>query len=125
MFHVPNFDPKASANRFSFTVPRRWLWQRKVFSFPMLQFVPLDVMVAAKTADKPLQLVEILNLIGEREAAKAVMRLNQPEIAVLEQGWLKASGVSLGESFASLNSSMSSGGQSQPTSSPSEPASTK
>lgn len=124
MFQVPNYDPKASVNRFSFTVPRRWFWQRSVFSFPFLQFVPLEVMKAAKKADKPMQLVEILNLIQEPAAARAVTRLNQPEIAALEHAWLEASAVGLGESSASSNSSNSSERQSQQTSTPSEPAST-
>ena len=124
MFHVPNYDPQASVNRFSFTVPRRWLWQRRVFSFPKLQFVPLEVMKAARDADKPMQLVEILNLINEPAAAKAVTRLNQPEIAALENAWLEASVVGLGESSASSNSVNSSERQSPRTSSNSEPVST-
>lgn len=124
MFHVPNYDPQASVNRFSFTVPRRWFWQRRVFSFPFLQFVPLEVMKAAKAAEAPLQLVEILNLINEPTAAKAVGRLNQPEINALEHAWLEGSAVGLGELSASSNWSNSSGGQSPPTSSTSEPAST-
>lgn len=101
MFAVPNYSPKSSVNRFKFAVPRRWFWQRRVYSFPLLQFVPLDVMREAKKADKPLQLVEILNLINERAAARAVLRLNQPEVAALEHGWLEASAVGLGESSAS------------------------
>lgn len=124
MFQVPNYDPKDSVNRFAFTVPRRWPWQRSKFSFPFLQFVPLEVMREAKSAEKPLQLVEILNLIREPAAAKAVTRLNQPEVAALEHAWLEASAVGLGESSASSNSSTSSERPSQPTSTPSVPAST-
>lgn len=124
MFHVPNYDPKASVNRFSFVAPRRWLWQRKVYSFPLLQFVPLEVMKAAKEADKPMQLAEILILIQEPAAARAVLRLNQPEIRALETAWLNASAVGLGESSASSNSSQSSERQSQPTSTPSGHVST-
>lgn len=103
MFEVPNYDPKVSVNRFSFAVPRRWFWQRRVYSFPKLQFIPLDVMREAKKADKPLQLVEILNLIGERDAARAIGRLNQPEIRALEVAWLESAAVGLGESSASSN----------------------
>lgn len=102
MYKIPNYDPKSSINRFPFEAPKRRWWQlRRRYSIPLLQFVPLEVMREAKKSDKPLQLVEILTLIGETASAKAVGRLNQPEIAHLEHAWLEASAVGLGESSAS------------------------
>jgi hypothetical protein len=103
MFQITNFDPKSAENRFEFQVPRRRPWHRPVESIPFLQYVPIAVMKRARDADKPMQLVEICELLGERRAAKAIRRLNQPEIAQLEKAWLDASVVGLGELTASLS----------------------
>lgn len=105
MFQVPNFDPKDAGNRFSFEVPRRrwWHW-RTTFSVPRLHFVPLFLIREAAKADKPLQMYEVCTRLGERAAARAVARLNQPEIASLEKAWLDDSAVGLGELAASSDS---------------------
>lgn len=99
MLEITNRDPKSAANRFHFRVPRRWF--RSHYSLPFLQYVPLDVMKQARSSDKPMQLQEIAELIGEPRTAKAIGRLNQLEIAELEIGWLEESGVDLGELRAS------------------------
>ena len=102
MYKVPNFSPKDPVNRFPFEVPRRHWWQfRTSYSIPLLHFVPLDIMQKAREVDKPLQLFEICRVIGEPKAAKAIRRLNQPEIGHLERAWLEASAVGLGEFAAS------------------------
>lgn len=102
MFEIPNFSPRDPENRFEFRVPRRRWWQfRTAYSIPKLQYVPLETMRKAREADKPLQLAEICRVIGEPAAARAIHRLNQPEIAHLERAWLEASAVGLGESAAS------------------------
>lgn len=102
MFEIPNYSPKDPLNRFQFKAPKRKLWHlRTVFSIPLLQYVPLETMRKAREADAPLQLAEIARVIGEPAAAKAIMRLNQPEIKALERAWLEASAVGLGELAAS------------------------
>ena len=87
MFKVPNMDPKARANRFRFQVPRRHWWESGWSSLPFLHFVPLDVMSEARKVAPAEQLQRILELMGEDAAAKAVGRLNQPEVAVLTGRW--------------------------------------
>lgn len=104
MFQIPNYDPHSGENRFRFTLPRRWWFHRRHYSIPYLQYVPLHVMQEARKSDAPVQLQDICKAVGERAAARAVARLNQPEIAALSQAWFEASAVSLGESVASLNS---------------------
>lgn len=102
MFQIPNYDPRHKINRFEFKAPRRRLWHfRSVFSIPLLQYVPLETMRKARSADAPLQLAEVARVIGEPAAARAIMRLNQPEIKALERAWLEASAVGLGELAAS------------------------
>lgn len=105
MFQIPNYDPRDKANRFEFKVPRRKWWQfRSTYSLPLMQFVPLNVMKKAREVDKPLQLSEIALLIEEPAAARAIWRCNQPEVKALEQAWLEASAVGLGELLASSTS---------------------
>lgn len=99
MFKVPDKDPKSRSNRFFFKVPRKWF--RATYSLPYLQFVPLGVMAEARQVDKPLQLQKIAVLLGENAAARAIGRLNQPEIRALEAAWLEGSGIDLGELIAS------------------------
>jgi hypothetical protein len=102
MFKIPNYSPNDPVNRFEFEAPRRHWWQlRRKFSIPMLHYVPLDIMRKARGVDKPLQLQEIAKLIGEPAAARAIARLNQPEINALERAWMEATRVSLGELAAS------------------------
>lgn len=122
MFQIPNHDPKDRINRFFFRVPRRRIWHRREYSIPYLHYVPLDVMREARKADKPMQMHDVCVAIGEKAAARAIGRLNQPEIRALEVAWLEGSMVTLGESAASSNSSNSSGRPSARTSSASATA---
>lgn len=85
-------------------MPKRHWWQfRTRFSLPFLQYVPLAVMRKVKADDKPLQLQNIADLIGEPAAARAIGRLNLNEIGALEKAWLDASAVGLGELVASTD----------------------
>jgi len=70
-------------------------------SVPLLHFIPIGVMQAAREADKPLQALDILSKVGERRAVRLLRRLNQPELAAFEVAWTDASVVSLGELTAS------------------------
>lgn len=102
VYKVPNLSPADRVNRFEFEVPRRHWWQfRTTFSIPFLQFVPIELIKEHRKADKPLQMTEIAKAIGEPAAARAILRLNLPELAQLEHAWLEESAVGLGELSAS------------------------
>ena len=104
-FQIPNYSPRDKENRFEFRVPRhRWWNLRRKYSLPLMQFVSLATMEKAKSAEKPLQLSEIARMLDEPAAARAIWRLNQPEIQALERAWLEASAVGLGELLASSTS---------------------
>jgi hypothetical protein len=46
-------------------------------------------------------MTEVARAIGEPAAARAILRLNLPELSQLEHAWLDASAVGLGELSAS------------------------
>lgn len=102
MYKVPSFSPEDPVNRFEFELPRRKWWHfRTKFSLPKLQYIPLEVMREAAKAPAVEQAQQIIRLLGDPATARAIGRLNQPEMGAFMNQWVQESAVGLGESTAS------------------------
>jgi hypothetical protein len=104
VFAVPASKRSLKQNRYEFTVPG----DKKKYSIPLVKFLPAGALESV-SEQEDVSIFDILTFFDEAEVtegtAAAVRTLDQEQINALMADWQKESGVSVGESSASEQTS--------------------
>lgn len=119
MYEVPESKRSIDQNQFRFKVP----YLEGVYSIPKLGYIPHAVAEEADTLSK-LEILGVALALELEDTVAALRTLDGLEMGNLTVAWYQASGITPGESEASVTSSENTQGPSDTTSSPTADPST-
>lgn len=103
-YQVPDSKRSIDQNKFEFSVPG----DPAIYKVPKVKYLPLGQIEVLEGSAENVSLRDILDLFGEDEAAQAAVRtLDTEQLQALTEAWQKDSGIEVGESSGSTNSSVS------------------
>lgn len=116
-YQVPKSKASIKQNRFEFSI------DGKTYSVPLLKYLSgnkIEEIAAAEDKGGMASIVVSFSIFGDKgtPAGDAVRTLDQDQLGELNDAYMKASGISVGESEASTDSSESTERPSDSTSSP-------
>lgn len=100
-YEVPESKRSLKQNQFSFKVPG----ERTVYYIPKAKYLTVGQMEALSSKGEDVELTDLLDILGQGSAGKAVRGLDQEQMTALMQAWQEDSGLELGESSASTETS--------------------
>lgn len=100
-FQVPESKRSIRQNQFEFKVPG----DRKTYRIPKAKYMTMGQVETLATKGENVQITDILEILGQGEAREAVRTLDQEQLEALMEAWQEASGLSVGESSASTETS--------------------
>ena len=100
-FKVPDSKRSIAQNRFEFKVPGN----RKTFSVPRAKYLTIGQVEKLSELGDNLNMTDLLALFDEPEALEAARGLDIEQLQALMEAWQEDSGLTLGESEASEQTS--------------------
>jgi len=100
-FEVPASKRSIKQNQFQFKVPG----DRKTYSIPKAKYLSVGQVETLSLKGEEVAITDILEILGQGEAREAVRALDQEQLMALMEAWQEDSGLSVGESSASTETS--------------------
>jgi hypothetical protein len=101
VYEVPASKRSIKQNQFQFKVPGN----RKTFSIQKAKYMTVGQIETLSNKGGEVQLTDILDILGQGEAREAVLTLEQEQMMALFEAWQADSGLTMGESSASTETS--------------------
>lgn len=101
MYEVPASKRSIKQNQFQFKVPG----DRKTYSIPKAKYMTIGQVESLQTKGSEVGLMDILEILGQGDAREAVRGLEQEQLMALMDAWQADSGLTVGESSASTETS--------------------